>query len=307
MTERTEELETRLEHDREHLKQTVNELEHRLSPSQIIDQVFSNMGSGPKDFASNLLSDIQRQPLPSLLTATGLLWLAAGNGRDRTQTTMRSRPVDATDDELRAAHSWDRYQEATYSTTRSDNEDDTAYQRRLTENQATALGVQRYDDEDDTTYNSRVRRAADHCRDTSRGFRDRIGSAASGAYHGIGSAASATGHGIGSAASATGHGIASATSATGHGISSAASATGHGIKSSAESAGEFYAENPLASGALGLAIGTLLGSVLPLSRQEYDQFKGVADRGLKEAAHGVAGAAQATREASETVHAETRH
>ncbi len=113
-------------------------------------------------------------------------------------------------------------------------------------------------------------------------------SAASGAGHGLSSA----GHGLASAASATGSGLASAASATGSGLASAASATGHGVADASQYVGSTakwgyreaakaaaYAadEAPLATGLVGLALGAVVGFLVPGTRTEDEYFGDMAD------------------------------
>ncbi len=55
-----------------------------------------------------------------------------------------------------------------------------------------------------------------------------------------------------------------------------------GIKSGAQSAAGFaqssHENHPMATGAVGLAIGAIMGSLLPLSEKEKSQLQGVADK-----------------------------
>ena len=68
-------------------------------------------------------------------------------------------------------------------------------------------------------------------------------------------------------------------------------------------AGAFYDDNPLAAGAIGLAIGALIGSLTPLSSVERDGLHDVADKTAKAAA-GLAerGADAVQKAASSIVH-----
>ena len=119
--------------------------------------------------------------------------------------------------------------------------------------------------------------------------------AASGVSHGL----SAAGSGLASAASATGSGLSSAASATGSGLSyagsgiaSAASATGHGISEASQYVGETakwgYRETadavahaseeaPLATGLAAMAVGALVGFLIPRTRTEDEYFGDMAD------------------------------
>lgn len=268
MTKNINHIEDRLEEDRAHLRATINELEERLSPGRILEEAARRFGGGSKDFATNLADDVRHQPLPALMTAAGALWFMAGSGRDRTGQSdsgnRRSDHLPATQEELRALDAYHRYNDASTTTVREANEDEGAYQRRLLDRRAQALLVERDQNEDDRSFGDRVNAAATTVRDGSRAVRDRITSAASD---------------------------------TGDGLSSAASATGHHTKRSVDGARQFHEENPLVSGALSFAIGSLLGSAFPVTDKEYDLAKGPADEAIAKGARGVRDAAERTQEA----------
>jgi hypothetical protein len=86
-------IQAEIEETRTETSRTVDEIEARLSPSQIIDQVLWHLRSGggravaegAGEFASNLARTIRENPGPSLLIGTGLAWLALTSmrGRDR--------------------------------------------------------------------------------------------------------------------------------------------------------------------------------------------------------------------------------
>lgn len=69
------------------------------------------------------------------------------------------------------------------------------------------------------------------------------------------------------------------------------------------SAVDMYDQNPLAAGALGVAIGALLGSLAPLSALERNKLQGVADEAMKaEANLAERGAAKVEKAAASIVH-----
>jgi hypothetical protein len=90
MNQRTSrEIEADIEETRTETTRTMDEIQARLSPSEIIDQVLWQLRSGggrtvaqgAGEFASNLGRTIRENPVPSLLIGTGLAWLALTNMR----------------------------------------------------------------------------------------------------------------------------------------------------------------------------------------------------------------------------------
>lgn len=70
-----------------------------------------------------------------------------------------------------------------------------------------------------------------------------------------------------------------------------------------DKAGAMYNDNPLAAGAIGVAIGALIGSLAPLSSLERDKLRGLADEAMKAGA-GLAeqGAGAVEKAAASIVH-----
>ena len=129
-------------------------------------------------------------------------------------------------------------------------------------------------------------------------------SAASGAGHGLSAAAS----GLSSAASATGSGLSSAASATGHGISEASQYVGEtakwGYRETADAVAHASEEAPLATGLAAMAVGALVGFLIPRTRTEDEYFGDMADDVKSAAKHVVTDAtSRAGDVASETASA----
>jgi ElaB/YqjD/DUF883 family membrane-anchored ribosome-binding protein len=73
-----DELEREVDESRSHIYDTLNALEQRFSPSQIFDQVLNYTRSNSGEFSRNLVETVKANPVPALLTATGLAWMMAG-------------------------------------------------------------------------------------------------------------------------------------------------------------------------------------------------------------------------------------
>src|SRR5690606_26084018 len=78
-----EELERDIDRTRSSLGRTIDELESRLSPGQLIDQVLSTGRQHGGEFAANLGRSVENNPLPLLLTAVGIAWMMMSSNEPR--------------------------------------------------------------------------------------------------------------------------------------------------------------------------------------------------------------------------------
>ena len=76
-----DELEREVDQQRAYVNETLSALEQKFSPGQIFDQVMSYTRSNGGDFSRNLVDSVKNNPLPTILTATGLAWLMIGQNR----------------------------------------------------------------------------------------------------------------------------------------------------------------------------------------------------------------------------------
>jgi hypothetical protein len=75
------EIEREVEATRAGLTATLDELKDRLSPGQLIDQVFDfSKDSGGREFMNSLGGAVRANPIPVLLIGAGIAWLLAGGG-----------------------------------------------------------------------------------------------------------------------------------------------------------------------------------------------------------------------------------
>ncbi|HEY0918586.1 DUF3618 domain-containing protein [Devosia sp.] len=70
-----------LEAQRQRVSSTLDEIQHRMSPGQLLDGVMDYTGDGSKEFIENLGRSVRDNPLPVALVGAGLLWLMTGSGR----------------------------------------------------------------------------------------------------------------------------------------------------------------------------------------------------------------------------------
>lgn len=261
-----DQLERNLEQDREHLRETLGALEEKMSPGRLLDEAMAYFNTGPKAFASDLTTQVRNNPMPALLTGVGLAWLMMSDRKAPTassettaspERTSWDYSVDAADYDAWSEH--ERLQQAEWACVRLESETPEAHALRLDQARAAALGLAYDPQEDHTSFSTRVRSAADTVRQKGGSARDKLKRAAASAKHGAGSM----------------------TSAGAHGLKSAAGSTVSGAKAAATSGMHLHETNPIATAAIGVALGALLGAALPLSRTEEKALGDVADKGLK--------------------------
>jgi hypothetical protein len=70
---------TDLEHDvsaeRARVDATINEIQNRLTPGQLIDEVLRHGRAPGKDFVASLGRTLADNPIPTALVGVGLMWL----------------------------------------------------------------------------------------------------------------------------------------------------------------------------------------------------------------------------------------
>lgn len=78
-----EDLERDIDRTRSSLGRTMDELENRLSPGQLVDQALSMGRQHGGEFAANLGRSVENHPLPLLLTAVGIAWMMMSSNESR--------------------------------------------------------------------------------------------------------------------------------------------------------------------------------------------------------------------------------
>jgi hypothetical protein len=86
MTRSSEQLERDAKQARAQIAGTLDELRNRLTPGQVVDELFdygreTNVG----EFVRNLGRDVRDNPLPLMLIGAGIAWTMMGSGRSRQQ------------------------------------------------------------------------------------------------------------------------------------------------------------------------------------------------------------------------------
>lgn len=166
-------------------------------------------------------------------------------------------------------HAESRYrklEQARSAIARQPDESDEAYYHRVHEAEANAIGLKQQAGEAIDAFKARVKAAADGLAHTAQGLRERVNAGAASTAHFLGHQA--------------------------HNIKEGAGDAKHRVQA-------FYDEYPLAAGAIGVAIGALIGATTPLSSIERDNLQGVADAAARTGADLAEKGARAVERAAE--------
>jgi hypothetical protein len=90
-------LEREIDHTRAQMGETLGALERKLSPGQLVDEVFGMFRQHGGELAANLGNSIKQNPLPVLVTAIGLGWMVLSSNRPP-RGPSRARYGTGTDD-----------------------------------------------------------------------------------------------------------------------------------------------------------------------------------------------------------------
>lgn len=205
MTETTPEvIERDLEQTRARLDATIDALQQKLSPGEMIDQAIDYLKqSGGGDMGRTLMETARQHPVPVVLTGIGLAWLMAVTARGSTSPATASSPRDDTsyrpeledrsyrsgagdwEDDYRTTHGayssaavedYDtKLRAAEAGVVRLDAEDDEAYQDRLYAARGEVFGLSRSETETRSSFRERVDAAAAAAAERYRAWRDRAG------------------------------------------------------------------------------------------------------------------------------------
>ncbi|MBV9749511.1 MAG: DUF3618 domain-containing protein [Acetobacteraceae bacterium] len=275
-TSNPDRIERDLDQTRARLDSRLSELQDRLSPGQVLDDLMSYFrGSEGADFGRNLLDSVKANPLPAALTGVGLAWLMAANqqprrelsdgpatlpGAGRVRVSGHDDAIPTTSDAMMA-----RVRDAELGVTRQQDEAEHLYSARLNEARGQAIGLTQQAQETAEAFGQRVQDALSSAAQTvtqgAHDLRDQVGSAA-GRLTGIGQYAGQR----------------------------AGDQLAQGGQAARQMGGNLLAtlsDSPVLLGALGLAAGALLGALVPQSEQEEAALGGIAGQ-TRETARGLA-------------------
>lgn len=273
-----EDLERQLERDRAEIGATIDAIQQRLSPGQMLDHVLGYARSGGKEAAVTLTRSARQNPWPLILTGIGLAWLMQSTAAARNGGAERpgygEHELDEEDAALAGA--LERARHATDRLRRQAGETEEAFQARVTEAKAHALELRANAGESAAAFRQRVEGYMDRAQARTAAMRERTRSAVSRGAGAVGNAA--------------------------HGVQA-------GAQGAQERARTLYDSEPLLAGVIGVVAGTLIGALLPSTEAENrvmgsqgEQVRKKASETASEVAgRATAAAAEGTRAAAHAV------
>ncbi len=270
-------IEEDLQRTRSRMDRRLNELQGKLAPGQIFEDLLDYVrGNGGAEFGQKLMASVQKNPLPAVVAGVGIAWLMASDFRP--QPTVATVPassggVAGYEPDTSASYDFEqRMRDAEACVTRGGDDTDQSYADRLEDARAKVVGVARQAQDTAASFGQRVQAAMASARDSatrgSHNLRDR----SSGMASQVSGSAQQIGGQLRDSAQQMGGQLA------------------QGARSAQQSGSDMLASltaNPMALGAMGLAAGALIGLLLPHSEQEEAAFGGAAGQ-VRDAARGVA-------------------
>lgn len=242
MTTETDKIEQDINRSRSALNETIEKLGGKLSPGQIVDEALGLAQGQLGQFTANLGKQVRDNPLPLLLIGAGVGLMVFNQMQGKDDAPKLS------EDDWRAEHHFRRIEEARTRSPRTPDESEESYGMRLHEEHAKALDLKQMAGEAYDAFQARVKRTVDGLEQRALAVRDAV---------------------------------AGGISKAGHFVSDQAKHAGEMAGNAKHQAIDLYDQNPLAAGAIGVAIGALIGSLTPLSSVERKNLQGVADEALK--------------------------
>ncbi len=271
--DRPEEVERRLEEDRAQIDRTLDALQSRLSPGQLLDQAMGYMRSSGGEVGSNLVNTAKQNPFPLILTSVGLAWLMATTSSSQNGQAQRG-DGQRGDGRVHAAQkeAIERARAAGASVTRAAEETEEAFQARVAEAKARALAMKREAEESTESFKQRVEEYIRRAEEAASDLGDRARDGWDSGTH-------------------------------------AAAEQARSLRANAGDAQvrlrEWYSSEPLLAGAIGIAAGTVIAALVPATRQEQRLLGSYGDSVREQAAdvasraaeHGKSAAAESSRAA----------
>lgn len=243
-------IENELARTRARMDGRLSELQERLTPGQILDDLMGYFRSSDGgDFARNLMDNVKSNPIPAALTGIGLTWLMASNPHPAPTSRRSWTTRNEFDRHIRAAEE---------TVARGADEPETTYQARLDDTRARTLGLVR------------------DARDTAESFGKRVQDALTSARENLSESVAD----LSSRASNTAHLVGDA----------AREHMGEGGQAAQQMMSKVFAsvtDSPVMLGVLSFGVGAMLGAVVPQSSQE-EQVLGDVARQAREGATDLA-------------------
>ena len=247
------ELEREVDHERERVSATIDELQSRASMGNIVDQLVKAVSENGGEVSRNLGRSLRDNPIAALLTGVGLAWLMAGSSGGSGKES-----------------DWD-WEDPRYR--RGTDPDWRTFGVSGDQTGGSWTGSARSDDDPASSSDGLGQRAAD--------VAGKIGEAVSDTVEGLRDRASDFTHAAGSRLGDAGNVVREAGSSARHhagAVRRGAAGTGRDMRQGLDSLME---EQPLVLGAIAMALGAAVGGALPRSRIEDKMFGEQSDRALE--------------------------
>ncbi|MFZ0255545.1 MAG: DUF3618 domain-containing protein [Gammaproteobacteria bacterium] len=266
-------IEKEIEQTRTRMDETLDALQEKLSPGQLVDQLLAYTKSGPGQYFSNLGHTVQQNPFPVALVGVGLGWLmmSGSKAEDRRRATKVRYPEedyeadydDDTDDY--GLYDYDYEEEGTVAPDREvgiaggysgleagvSGEEDTLDRELRPSGLYVPPGAEKSGSaESEKSTTETVKESAGRMKEKA------------------GEAAERTRERVGETAAAARERVRRATRAARRAGHRAGYRAGRQLNRASRGIEHFMREQPLVLGALGLAVGAALGAGLPATRRE---------------------------------------
>ncbi|MDQ3206003.1 MAG: DUF3618 domain-containing protein [Pseudomonadota bacterium] len=276
-------LEREIDQQRDNIGDIINALENKLSPGEVLDRVMRSSKGSTGEFARNLGTTVKANPVPALLASVSLLWLYAGRNNPGAASQARA------------------YSRSTsvYSET-SDYEGDDIYARGSSPASGAYASGAGYASGGNGSPSD----------DDHRSFKDRASERA----HDLKDRAGESAHGLRDRAGEVRHGMSEKWEDTKSRLGSSASGAKDTIRHQGERAKSGFDhllnENPMALGAIAIAVGALLGASLPTTEKEHrlmgDASSKARDKAREAASSGYAKVNEKVGQAAEELNREVK-
>ncbi|HEX4507198.1 MAG TPA: DUF3618 domain-containing protein [Alphaproteobacteria bacterium] len=247
-------IERDLAQTRARMDRRLTDLEQRLSPGQVLDDLMTYFrGSEGAEFGRNLMASVQDNPMPAALTGIGLAWLMASSTHIRSNGAATQPRAAAEAPRERHEDLELRVLSAGGAIYRLPDESEEDHRTRIDDARGSALGLKRQAEENAESFATRI---SDALADAKQ-------------------AATETLHDLRDSATETIDRLKESTGTAGQGAAAIRHAT-TGLIST-------LTGNPVALGAMGLMVGAVLGALVPQSEAEEAALGGIAGQARKAA------------------------
>lgn len=275
MKKSPEQLEREIDQERQHIMNTLDAIGGKFSADEMLHRVSDYARRNGGEFSRNLVDTVARNPVPTMLTAIGIGWMLYQYNRPHETRPRGNYPVGYTetgDENSRWSTAGQRTEELSESVShRVDQLRDSAGQKT---EQLRDSGGQRIDQLRESAGHraEQIRQTGNAAKESLSTAKDNLKSKASGLKGKLEISAEDLKHRF---------------SETSAGLRDRASHLRHASQRQVQRASDGFnymvEERPLVLGAVGIALGALIGAALPSTRREDQLMGGVSDRAADEA------------------------